>query len=282
MRRVRIGAIAFVAVVTFGGRGGVAQTADSPPRDVHHLDETQGLKAAIKTVFADQIARMKGHQMSGQLEGGLDLDKVRCGREMKVYRSTEADRKDVAPTSRVKDIVCEECTLRWMVPMWYGDVVIGHFVLISDGRGKWRHLETGFGVISQELGAVRKEWPIEQGYTVELVDMRPGWYTYYFSIPEVSEGNLTPLEYDTVCALGGVYGLPAKEPNGTEATRRLHSTAKYKELKDVASSVEHYLSSAKREGDQSGGPGGHPQQRGLRDSGEPLGRREDPGVRRGD
>ena len=88
---------------------------------------------------------------------------------------------------------------------WYFPVMIGDNVrtvlIVAKMEGSWKAVFLGRGKLAVELGKIRKQWPLEQGYTPLLVVAnRP--YRYLFTVPQYDSKNLTIITPSWVIAEG--------------------------------------------------------------------------------
>ena len=62
------------------------------------------------------------------------------------------------------------------------------------GGSPWQAVGIGGAPLSRELQKVRKRWPASKGYDPQLVVVFQA-ATYFFTVPKVSDSNLTPLVF---------------------------------------------------------------------------------------
>ncbi len=82
---------------------------------------------------------------------------------------------------------------------WYFPVLIDGQAktILTVGRvggSSWQAVGIGRAALSKELQKVRERWPASKGYDPQLVAVFQA-ATYFFTVPEVSDSNLTPLVF---------------------------------------------------------------------------------------
>lgn len=80
--------------------------------------------------------------------------------------------------------------------LWYFPIMVGEqtkLVLVVDHTdGKWQAVSLGYAPLARELHQVRQQWNRRDGYHPVLA-MMPQVRAFVFSVPEVSDTNLTIL-----------------------------------------------------------------------------------------
>ena len=83
-----------------------------------------------------------------------------------------------------------------LTPMdtWYFPVMIGEdtksVLKVAKMDGSWKAVSLGVARLAVELGKIRKQWPLEQGYT-PLLTVCHEISRYLFTVPQYDSTNLT-------------------------------------------------------------------------------------------
>ena len=85
--------------------------------------------------------------------------------------------------------------------LWYFPVIQSGsprcVITVAWMDGKWEAVEIGKAGLAAELGKISGQWPKAAGYEPKLVVVYQA-AAYFFSVPELDSGNLTPLTFDGV------------------------------------------------------------------------------------
>ena len=101
--------------------------------------------------------------------------------------------------------------------LWYFPVILDGTsrVIINVDRmdGRWEAVAFGSAPLAGELEKISRQWPKAGGYTPKLVAVYQA-AAYFFTVPEKSSRNLTPLTFDGI-GFGGYLQKSLPEYSAT-------------------------------------------------------------------
>jgi hypothetical protein len=116
---------------------------------------------------------------------------------------------------------------------------ISRSVLIVDRvQGQWKAVSLGHAVLGTALGRILADWPENQGFHPKVV-LVPQAKEVLFTIPEVSDTNLTRLPLDSV---------PRSSPGGGTSSKERTLTGLREILPRLKQTVEASMAARKSEG----------------------------------
>ena len=145
-------------------------------------------------------------------EPGEDVSATLLGDPWPLYTITPGDLKAATAQTPVEDLVTP-------TGLWYFPVLLDGrprcIITVASMEGKWEAVGIGKAPLAGELAKIDGQWPKKSGYTPRLVAVYQAT-AYFFTVPELDPGNLTPLTFDGV-GFGGYrqkagpeYSAPAE------------------------------------------------------------------------
>ena len=147
---------------------------------------------------------------------GEDLSAATVGEPWLLYTIHPDDLFSASETTDVGDLVTS-------TGLWFFPVLLegrSRCILTVDWMdGQWEAVALGRAPLAGELEKISKQWPKVRGYSPKLVAIYQAT-AYFFTVPEKSPVNLTPLTFDGV-GFNGYY---------QKALPEYSVTAKFSEL----------------------------------------------------
>jgi hypothetical protein len=117
------------------------------------------------------------------------LDQACLGEPFKFYQFNKEAILNYTKNSDVSSVLV-------YVDQWYFPVMIGNnartILIVSKMKGLWKAVSFGGRTtFAVELDKIRKQWPLEQGYTPLLAEAD---YAYLFTVPQYDFNNLTVIK----------------------------------------------------------------------------------------
>ena len=120
-----------------------------------------------------------------------NLDDAVLGRPFQEYSIYDTDVENYREEDTIYDVLTESL-------IWYFPVMIADESKCLLGVGKmddnWEAVSIGNAWLAQSVALARQVWPISEGYD-PLFCVKQSISTYFFTIPQVDEYNLTQLNY---------------------------------------------------------------------------------------
>jgi hypothetical protein len=161
-----------------------------------------------------------------------NLDEAVLGRPFLLYVLTRAAVENYREGDTIYEVLEEGAT--WYFPIMIGDE-IKCMLLVEQMDNYWEAVACGGAGLARKIHLVRKVWPISEGYDPIFTD----FISWYFSVPQVNEYNLTGMDY-----------YPATDSD--EVLRAL-----YEDLRPLSETMEYLASEiADLPEDDAGGRGG--------------------------
>ena len=120
-----------------------------------------------------------------------NLDDAVLGRPFQQYLIYNADVIHYKDGDTIYDVLTEP--IMWHFPVMIGDeskCLLG----VDKIDDNWEAVSIGAALLAQRVDLARRVWPILEGYD-PLFSVSLAISTYFFSIPQVDEYNLTQLNY---------------------------------------------------------------------------------------
>jgi hypothetical protein len=125
---------------------------------------------------------------------GEDLSGAAVGDPWLLYTITPAALRSATAETEVESLVTQ-------TGLWFFPVIVSGarrcVITVARMGGEWEAVEIGKAGLAGELGKVSAHWPKASGYTPKLVAVYQA-AAYFFTVPELVPGNLTPLTFDGV------------------------------------------------------------------------------------
>jgi len=117
------------------------------------------------------------------------LDEAYLGEPFKLYLLTNDAILNYTKDSNVTSVLSQ--TDEWYFPVMIGEEAKS-ILKVAKLQGSWQAGSFGMGEAAVELGKIRKQWPIDKGYTPLLVECYAA-SGYLFTVPQYDSKNLTVI-----------------------------------------------------------------------------------------
>jgi hypothetical protein len=187
----------------------VTAAVAATPKDTH---QTDALKSAAPAALRKMLPSLDSAWMKQRhgFDGDDDLKNVSVGEPFQPHILTE----DAVKKYREGDAVLKalEPYAKWYLPVISKGKTACWLSLYQNSAGNWQADSLGMADWAHVWAEVCREWPATKGYSPTFVIM-PSRQRFYFTIPEATPANLTPLSRPTAGTKPGSYKTlqPANE-----------------------------------------------------------------------
>jgi len=161
-------------------------SAGVPPPEVEAAAEA-GLARFLAEIPPAELVKLG-------FPAGEDPAGAAVGEPWLLYTITPAALRSAGAETEVESLVTP-------TGLWFFPVILSGaprcVITVARMDGEWEAVEIGKAGLAGELGKISSRWPKASGYSPKLVAVYQA-VAYFFTVPELDPGNLTPLTFDGV------------------------------------------------------------------------------------